>query len=62
MKMEKKLSPLFVNLTMHASAMLMNFLRHAASLTILLRCLHDNLSSPGVEITMYGLIRKIGVP
>ena len=34
---------------MHISAILINFLRHAISLTILLKCLHNNLSSPEVD-------------
>jgi len=39
--------------------MLMNFLRHAASLTIFLRCLHDNLSGPGVNKLLHFLIELI---
>jgi len=41
---------------MHISAMLMNFLRHAASLTILLRCLHNNLSDSEVNELLHFLI------
>jgi len=35
--------------SMHVLAMLINFLRYAIFLTYLLRYLHDNLSSPGVN-------------
>jgi len=39
--------------------MLMNFLRYTASLMILLRCLHDNLSSPGVDELLHFAIELI---
>ena len=35
--------------SMHALAILISFLRYITSLTILLRCLYDNLSSPRVD-------------
>ena len=35
--------------SMHALAMSMNFLRHVASLTYLLRCFYDNLSGLGIN-------------
>jgi len=34
---------------MHALAMLINFLRYVMFLTHLLRCIHNNLSGPGVD-------------
>ena len=39
--------------------MLMNFLRYTASLMILLRCLYDNLSSPGVDELLHFVIELI---
>ena len=40
----------------HASAMLMIFFRHNLSLTIILRCYHDNLSGPGADELLYLMI------
>ena len=44
---------------MHALAILMNFLRHVASLTILLKYLHDNLSGPEVNKLLHFLIELV---
>jgi len=42
--------------SIHTSAMLMNFLRYAAFLTILLKCLYNNLSGPGINKLLHFLI------
>ena len=42
--------------SMHILVILMNFLRHSISLTILLRCLHNSLSSPRVDKLLYFMI------
>jgi len=45
--------------SMHTLAILMNFLRYAASLIIFLRCLYNNLSSLGVDKLLYFIIALI---
>jgi len=43
----------------YASVMLMILLRHTLSLMILLRCLHDSLSRPGVNELLYLAIELV---
>ena len=43
----------------HASVMLMILLRHTLSWMILLRCLHDSLSRPGVNELLYLAIELV---
>ena len=43
----------------YALAILIKLLRHVLSLTITLRCLYNNLSSPRVEVLLYFVIELL---
>jgi len=45
--------------SIYVSAMLISFLRHAMSLTILLKCLHNSLSGPGVDELLHSAIELL---
>ena len=45
--------------SIHILAILMNFLKYAASLTILLRCFYNNLSGSGINELLYFMIALI---